>query len=603
MKSYLDLILLSAKVRKRQNRMTLLCIIFAVFLVTSIFSMADMGVQMERARLLDRHRNLTFQDILGNTMAQTLFLTAAILFLLVLIAGVLMISSTINSNVAQRTKFFGMMRCIGMSKEQIIHFVRLEALYWCKTAIPIGVILGIIMTWGLCAALRFLVGEEFSNIPLFGISITGIISGVVVGIVTVLLAASSPAKRAAKVSPVTAVSGNSEKSGKLRQTVNIRIFKIETALGVHHAVLAKKNLMLITGSFALSIVLFLIFLVLIDFIGCLIPQSSSTADISISSSDGANSIDEELLDTINNMDGIKRAFGRRSMLDVPAVMDENKRLSNTIDIISFDEFELRCLSKDHILKKGSDITKVYGNSHYVLATWDRDSTLEIGDNIWVESEQLEIAGLLKYDPFNSDGLTNGKVTLITSGDTFTRLTGLNDYSVLMAQTTNDITDEEMTAINHIADKNGIFRDKRDERTTGTYRAFVFCVYGFLAVITLVAVLNVINNISMSVSVRIKQYGVMRAIGMSERQVIKMIAAEAVTYAVTGCILGCIIGLLIHKWIYNILIAAHFRYAVWNVPVIPLFGILLLVLATVITAVYAPSKRICNMEITEIINEL
>lgn len=603
MKSYLDLILLSAKVRKRQNRMTLLCIIFAVFLVTSIFSMADMGVQMGRARLLDRHGNLTFQDILGNTMAQTLFLTAAILFLLVLIAGVLMISSTINSNVAQRTKFFGMMRCIGMSKEQIIHFVRLEALYWCKTAIPIGVILGIIMTWGLCAALRFLVGEEFSNIPLFGISITGIISGVVVGIVTVLLAASSPAKRAAKVSPVTAVSGNSEKSGKSRQTVNIRIFKIETALGVHHAVLAKKNLMLITGSFALSIVLFLIFLVLIDFIGCLIPQSSSTADISISSSDGANSIDEELLDTINNMDGIKRAFGRRSMLDVPAVMDENKRLSNTIDIISFDEFELRCLSKDHVLKKGSDITKVYGNSHYVLATWDRDSTLEIGDNIWVESEQLEIAGLLKYDPFNSDGLTNGKVTLITSGDTFTRLTGLNDYSVLMAQTTNDITDEEMTAINHIADKNGIFRDKRDERTTGTYRAFVFCVYGFLAVITLVAVLNVINNISMSVSVRIKQYGVMRAIGMCERQVIKMIAAEAVTYAVTGCILGCIIGLLIHKWIYNILIAAHFRYAVWNVPVIPLFGILLLVLATVITAVYAPSKRMCNMEITEIINEL
>ena len=42
-----------------------------------------------------------------------------------------------NSTVAQRTKFFGMMRCIGASKKQIIHFVRLEALNWCKTAIPI----------------------------------------------------------------------------------------------------------------------------------------------------------------------------------------------------------------------------------------------------------------------------------------------------------------------------------------------------------------------------------------------------------------------------------------------------------------------------------
>ncbi len=79
-----------------------------------------------------------------------------------------MISSSINSNVAQRTKFFGMMRCIGMSKQQIIRFVKLEALNWCKTAVPIGILLGIVVTWGLCAGLRFLVGGEFSDIPLGG---------------------------------------------------------------------------------------------------------------------------------------------------------------------------------------------------------------------------------------------------------------------------------------------------------------------------------------------------------------------------------------------------------------------------------------------------
>lgn len=118
--------------------MTLLCIIFAVFLVTAVFRMADMGVKMEQTRLLDKHASLTFQDLISNTMTQTLFLAAFVLFLLVLVAGVLMISSSINSNVAQRTKFFGMMRCIGMSKEQIIRFVRLEALNWCKTAVPIG---------------------------------------------------------------------------------------------------------------------------------------------------------------------------------------------------------------------------------------------------------------------------------------------------------------------------------------------------------------------------------------------------------------------------------------------------------------------------------
>ena len=51
MKSYLSLIPISAKVHRRQNRMTLLCIIFAVFMVTAVFSMAEMGARMEQARL------------------------------------------------------------------------------------------------------------------------------------------------------------------------------------------------------------------------------------------------------------------------------------------------------------------------------------------------------------------------------------------------------------------------------------------------------------------------------------------------------------------------------------------------------------------------
>ena len=50
MRSYLSLIPISAKIHKRQNRMTLLCIIIAVFLVTAVFSMADMAVRMEMER-------------------------------------------------------------------------------------------------------------------------------------------------------------------------------------------------------------------------------------------------------------------------------------------------------------------------------------------------------------------------------------------------------------------------------------------------------------------------------------------------------------------------------------------------------------------------
>lgn len=602
MKSYLSLIPISAKVYRRQNRMTLLCIVFAVFLVTAVFSMAEMGARMEYMRLMGKHGNLSMSDLLGSYMGQTLLPTACILFLLILIAGVLMISSSMNSTVAQRIEFFGMMRCIGMSKQQIIRFVRLEALNWCKTAVPIGLALGVVTTWGLCAVLRFLVGEEFSYIPLFGISIIGIGCGILVGVITVLLAANAPAKRASQVSPVAAVSGNSGSSKAVRHAANTRFGRIETILGINHAVSKKKNLILMIGSFALSIILFLSFSVLIDFVNYLMPQSVAASDLDIASNDG-NTIPHDLLITIQGMDGVKEVYGRRSALDLPGSIDNAASLSDTVDLISYDDFDLQSLKKDGNLKKGSDLSKVYGNSSFVLATSDTDSPWKIGDTIHVQGETLTIAGLVKNDPFSDNGLTNGKITLISSSDTFVRLTGEENYALIMVQTTSGATDEDVRAIQAVTGETFDFQDMRDGHTSGTYKAFVFCVYAFLAIIALVTVLNIVNSISMSVSARMKQYGAMRAVGMEKKQVTKMIAAEAATYAALGCAVGCIIGLPLSKLLYDTLIAGHFPYAVWDFPIGSLVIILLFVSLAVGAAIHAPAKRIRNMPITEAINEL
>ena len=602
MKSYLSLISISAKVHRRQNRLTLLCIVFAVFMVTAVFSMAEMGARMEYSRLLGKHGKLSMADLLGSYMGQSLLLVACALFLLILIAGVLMISSSMNSTVAQRIEFFGMMRCIGMSKQQIVRFVRLEALNWCKTAVPIGLVMGIATTWGLCAALRFLVGEEFSYIPLFGISNIGIVCGILVGIITVLIAANAPARRASKVSPVAAVSGNIGSEKTVRYAANTCFGRIETILGINHAVSKKKNLILMTVSFALSIILFLSFSVFIDLVNYLMPQSVATSDIDIASNDG-NTIPNDLLITIQGMDGVKEVYGRRSALDLPGSLDNDASSSDTVDLISYDDFDLQSLKKDGNLKKGSDLAKVYGNSSFVLATSDADSTWKIGDTIQIQGETLTIAGLLKNDPFSSDGLTHGKITLISSSDTFVRLTGEENYALIMVQTTSGATDEDIQAIQTVAGETFNFQDMRDGHTSGTYTAFVFCVYAFLSIIALVTVLNIVNSISMSVSARMKQYGAMRAVGMDERQVTKMIAVEAATYAVLGCAVGCIIGLPLSKLLYDSLIARHFPYAVWNFPIGSLIIILLFVSLAVVAAIHAPAKRIRSMPITATINEL
>lgn len=603
MKSYLSLIPLYAKVHKRQNRMTVLCIIFSVFMVTSVFSLAEMCARMEQTRLVEKHGNISYGDLFNSTTGQTLLLTSVILFLLILTAGVLMISSSLNSTVAQRIKFFGMMRCIGMSKKQIIHFVTLEALNWCKTAIPVGVILGIIVTWVMCIVLRFVVGEEFSNIPLFGISFIGIASGILVGIITVLLAARAPAKRAAKVSPVSAVSGNFELKNRKSHKVTPGVLKVETVLGIDHAIAVKKNIILMTGSFALSIILFLSFTVLIDFVNCIMPQSASTSDIDIFSGDSSGSIDSGLAELISNMEGVKQVYGRRSYFEIPVGSDGDEGVSSTVDIVSYDNFDLKCLKKDHTLKKGSDLSKIYGNSKYVLATSDPYSSWKVGDKISIGNDELVIAGLLKYDPFSSDGLTNGKITLITSGETFIRLTGVKDYSLLMIQMKGDATDENVGEIQRLVEGKYEFQDKREQRTGGTYLAFVFCVYGFLGIIMLVTILNIVNSISMSVSTRIRQYGAMRSVGMSGHQIVKMIAAEATTYAVCGCVVGSAVGLLANQFFYKKLITDHFPYSVWCLPMTSLLVIVVFAIVAAGISVYGPAKRIKNISVTETINEL
>ena len=144
----------------------------------------------EKYGLADKNidENTAVLSLIGassNKTIESVYPLAIACFLIILISGIMMISSCMNSTVAQRTSFFGMMRCIGASKQQIVRFVRLEALNWCKTAIPVGCLLGMAACWIACAVLRLLVKGEWADMPLFGISVSGIVCGVVVGIVTV----------------------------------------------------------------------------------------------------------------------------------------------------------------------------------------------------------------------------------------------------------------------------------------------------------------------------------------------------------------------------------------------------------------------------------
>ena len=531
----------------------------------------------------------------SNESVNGLYPLAVACFVIILIAGVFMISSCMNSNVAQRTKFFGMMRCIGASKQQIIRFVRLEALNWCKTAIPIGCALGTVTCWILCAILRFFVKGEWVDMPLFAVSINGILCGALVGVITVFIAAHSPAKQAAMVSPAAAVSGNADMSKNVNHAAKTRFLKVETSLGIHHATGTKKNLFLMTGSFALMIVLFLAFSACLDFVHKLLPSVTSkfTPDITIASQDDTNSLDGNLPDKIAEIEGVESAFGMMTRTAFSVEVNGNE---TEIDLFSHDKTLLDTFKKSVI---SGDISRVYEDGNYAMAVYNQDYRLSVGDKIKTGNQELEIVCVTS----EGVGSVSGAPTVVCSEKTFMRLTGECRFAMISVVLKKDVSE---AAVSKIRDLVGdcLFVDNREENSdiNGSYWVFRIASYGFLAIISLITVLNITNSISMGVSARIKQYGAMRAVGMGSGQVAKMITAEAVTYAICGTAAGIILGLLLHYLIYAKIVITHFGGS-WNIPFATIAIVLLLVVFSCIVAIYAPAKRIRNMAITATINEL
>lgn len=531
----------------------------------------------------------------SNESVNGLYPLAVACFVIILIAGVFMISSCMNSNVAQRTKFFGMMRCIGASKQQIIRFVRLEALNWCKTAIPMGCVLGIVTCWILCAILRFFVKGEWVDMPLFAVSINGILCGALVGVITVFIAAHSPAKQAAMVSPVAAVSGNADMSKNVNHAAKTRFLKVETSLGIHHATGTKKNLFLMTGSFALMIVLFLAFSACLDLVHKLLPSVTSkfTPDITIASQDDTNSLDGNLPEKIAEIEGVESAFGMMTRTALSVEVNGNE---TEIDLFSHDKTLLDTFKKSVI---SGDISRVYEDGNYAMAVYNQDNRLDVGDKIKIGNQELEIVCVTS----EGVGSVSGAPTVVCSEKTFMRLTGECRFAMISVVLEKDVSEAAVSKIRDLAG-DYLFVDNREENSdiNGSYWVFRIASYGFLAIISLITVLNITNSISMGVSARIKQYGAMRAVGMGSGQVAKMITAEAVTYAICGTAAGVVLGLLLHYLIYAKVVITHFG-GLWNIPFTAIAIVLLLVAFSCIVAIYAPAKHIRNMAITATINEL
>lgn len=526
-----------------------------------------------------------------------LYVTAFILFILVTMAGTCMIASSFNMSIMERTRFFGLLRCLGATKKQVKRYIRLEGLRYCQKGIPLGLLAGCGISWISIFFLNSLRIDELPPMPLFQISVPGVGAGIAIGFLVVMIASGSPAKKAAKVSPQAAITGNISQAvpGQAHKAARADKFRVETAMGISHAYSNKKSMCLIAGSFGISIVLFLCFSVLVTFMNyALNPLKPYAPDISLLGASEREVLEPELLEKLKELPYIKHIYARMFLSDIPAADDGGK---GTAMLISYDEPQFAWAGD--MLVSGNMDDVIHGNGVLVDYETARERGWKTGDRIVLsisgQERELYIGAMTEDVPFMAQ---DGGWSIVCSEATFTALTGITDYTIIDMQVKQDISSQVRSMISpeiQLLDK----QQGNSEVRSGYYAMAVF-VYGFLLVIALVALINIINTVNASVSSRMGNYGVMRAVGMSVKQLRRMVLAEAAVYGLTGSVAGGVLGLLLHRYFFRLLIT-HNWGAAWEPPITVLAVAVTASLLTTLAAVISPSGKIGKMSIVNVVN--
>lgn len=588
------------------------------------------GLNLADKRIIFNEHLLAVIGQSKHRAAVGLYTIGSILFVIVLVAGVVMICNTFNISVMERVRQFGLLRCIGASQPQIKKLVKKEGLTITLFAIPWGIATGMVMAFICSFILKFFNNTIFGGIPLFSISIISILLGIVIGFLTVFMASLMPARKAARVSPVNAVSGSNEmKISKARKKgILSKLLHVEIAMGINSAFMKKKTLFLMACSIALSIIMFLGFNVFVDFMYASLKTTKPyTPDISLISEQGMK---DDLYARLSGMDGVKRVYGRKlayvdAAFDASRLSEAYRKDFKNIKIegnglfipqerswlISYDENQLRWAKADLLegklseaaMNEGNGVIAVTRNSRKNILT--ETANLKLGDKIYIDAptgkKELTVMGILSKVPFNSPELT--LTVFITTEEVFEDITGEAGFKALDIQLKNKKDEETVEMLKSLAGDNIKLLDARQKNSemNQMFLTMAVFVYGFVAVIAVISILNIINTMNTSVAAKTRYLGVMRAVGMTGTQLNRMVLAEAATYSLTGCIAGSILGVLLQKaLIMNFLTSFPIK---WRLPLTQIAIIFMLVAIATALSVIGPLKRIRGKGITEVVNSL
>ena len=200
-------------------------------------------------------------------LVRVIYSLAAILFALIFLGSVALIYNSFSISVSERTKQFGLLKSVGATNKQIRRTVLTEALLLCVIGIPVGLLVGV---GGIGLTLRFLRPAFDTMIRLEGagdvsmrlsLSVPALLIAAGIGLFTALVSAWIPAKRATRLSPISAIRQSADVKVRAREVRSSRLtgklFGFPGTLASKNFKRSRKQYRSTVISLFLSIVLFI----------------------------------------------------------------------------------------------------------------------------------------------------------------------------------------------------------------------------------------------------------------------------------------------------------------------------------------------------------
>lgn len=453
------------------------------------------------------------------------------IMLIVVLAGIITIYSVYYVSMNQRVREFGKLKAIGATKRQLRQIVLREGMGVALFAIPIGLLIGTVAV--KVVLLQFVEHAKDSNVLIteaYKVVAKGEVQlyywwiyllAIAVTLCTVYLSLMKPMRMAAKVSEIEAMA-----------VTGIFVMMVATVLSCANPMESAKSS--IVGQYEISPIVE--------------SGNKEHPEYEWAEVQKNNPLNEGLKQQIEELDGVERVdvftalkvsggpfeekIGTEFINGVPEEYAEELKKGITEGNVTYEE-----------LKSGDKVILDRALLHWYpdIKVGDKlKLNIHDGDNTF--QKEIEVAAIGEY----GRGLTNYNC-LIMAKEGAEKLTINNSSSYFQVIADKDYDEALEASLQAIVDGSGRLQMRTWKNEYDTWENAIQMTrgacYAFIIILAAISIMNLINTMINSVHVRKKELGMMQAIGMSDRQLMKMLQLEGIFYTVGTLIISIGVGSL------------------------------------------------------------